>query len=167
VTIVGITPDIDGLGYFAEVLTENSPMPLHWYSEYHHVFGHNIGFALLVSALVFVGTRRSWKATIMALVGVHVHFLCDVMGSRGPDNWQWPIPYFLPFSGEWQWTWDGQWELDAWQNKVIGLAFFWATFVLAWWRGFSPFGLVSERADKAFVGLLRRCFPRAAKPPGG
>jgi len=159
ITIAGMAPDLDGFGYFAQALTENSADPILWYGKYHHVLGHNLGFAVLCCALVFFGTGRSWKAAGLAFVAIHLHFLCDVAGSRGPDNWQWPIPYLLPFTNSWQWTWSGQWELDAWQNKVLGVAFYLATFVLAWWRGFSPFEMVSVKADQTFVRMLRRCFP--------
>jgi hypothetical protein len=34
------------------------------------------------------------------------------------------------------------------------------TFWLAWRRGFSPLEMVSEKMDAAFVGTLRRRFPR-------
>jgi hypothetical protein len=59
---------------------------------------------------------------------------------RTPCNGdQWEIPYLLPFSDVWQWAWAGQWALDAWQNRAIGLALFVAVLVLAWRRGFSLF----------------------------
>ncbi|MDB6125643.1 MAG: rane-bound metal-dependent hydrolase [Pedosphaera sp.] len=44
VTVAGIIPDLDGIGIVAEVLTRNSAKPLTWWSDYHHVLGHNVGF---------------------------------------------------------------------------------------------------------------------------
>ncbi len=46
-TIAGIAPDIDGMGFIAEQLTRGWSRPLLWWSDYHHVFGHNLGFGLL------------------------------------------------------------------------------------------------------------------------
>jgi hypothetical protein len=43
----------------------------------------------------------------------------DLVGSRGPAGYQWPIPYLLPFSNSWHWTWKGQWALNAWPNILI------------------------------------------------
>jgi hypothetical protein len=81
-------------------------------------------------------------------------------GSRGPDGDQWPIPYLLPFSHRWEWTWGGQWELNAWPNFVVMGAALALTFYLAWRRGHSPLEMFSRSADKAFVEALRRRFPR-------
>ena len=61
VTVAGIIPDIDSLGIIAEKLTLDSDRPLLWWTEYHHVLGHNIGFALLVTAAAFaLAARRGW-----------------------------------------------------------------------------------------------------------
>jgi inner membrane protein len=37
------------------------------------------------------------------------------------------------------------------------------TIWLAWRRGFSPLEIVSERADSAFVAVLRRRYPRSLR----
>lgn len=49
VTLAGIAPDLDGLGAIPELLTRNSAHSLDWFSRYHHVLGHNVGFALVVT----------------------------------------------------------------------------------------------------------------------
>ena len=36
-------------GAIVEVLTRESENPLLWWSEYHHVIGHNIGFAVALT----------------------------------------------------------------------------------------------------------------------
>ena len=132
VTLAGVAPDIDGLGYFAEILTEHTTSPLLWYSKYHHVLCHNIGFGLLLAltAMVF-GIRRRMTA-FLVLVVFHLHLLGDLIGSRGPDNYQWPISYLSPFSQKWELTWSGQWELNAWPNVLITILFFAATIYIAW-----------------------------------
>jgi hypothetical protein len=159
VTIAGVIPDADGFGLVAEIATRNSAHPLMWWSEYHHVLGHNIGFGLLVTAAGYAfATRRRLTASLV-FVSFHLHLLGDLVGARGPDGEQWPIPYLSPFSVAWQWTWSGQWALNGWPNLVITAMALSATLHLAWKRGYSPLELVSSRADRTFVETLRRRFP--------
>jgi len=93
---------------------------------------------------------------MLALAAFHLHLLGDLVGSRGPDGYQWPIPYLLPFSDRWQLTWTGQWELNAWPNILLTVLFLVATLYLACKRGYSPLELISKRMDDAFVAALRR-----------
>ena len=158
VTLAGVVPDIDGLGAIAELLTRDAERPLDWWSRYHHVLCHNVGFALVVAAAAWLLSSRRSLTAALALLSFHLHLLGDVLGARGPDGYPWPIPYLLPFSSAWQITWSGQWALNAWQNFAItgGLLAF--TFYLAWRRGFSPVEIFSVRADGVFVETLRNRF---------
>jgi hypothetical protein len=99
---------------------------------------------------------------LLALVSFHLHLFEDLLGSRGPDGDSWPIPYLKPFSSI-ELAWQGQWQLNAWPNVAIRVALLMTTFWLAWWRGFSPLEMVSEKADSAFVNALRRRFPRDSR----
>ena len=92
----------------------------------------------------------------MVFVSFHLHLLCDLLGARGPDGDQWPIPYLKPFSNAVQLTWHGQWALNAWQNFVITGLLLLATFWIAWKHGSSPVELVSDSANESFVSALRR-----------
>ena len=159
VTIAAIIPDVDGAGIIAEAVTRGSERPLMWWSEYHHILAHNLGFALLVTIVSFLLAKQKAKTAILAAISFHLHLLADLVGARGPDGYQWPISYLLPFSDAWQWTWTGQWELNAWPNLAITLALFAMTFKLAWRRGYSPLEIVSTRADEVFVATLRKRFP--------
>lgn len=158
VTIAGVVPDIDGIGAIAETLTRGWERPLLWYSEYHHVLGHNLGFAVMVAAVSFMVATRRWKTAVLAFLSFHLHLLGDLVGGRGPDGYQWPIPYLLPFSDAWQWTWQGQWALNAWPNFVITIAALLVTFYLAWKRRYSPLEMVSATADRTFIETLRHRF---------
>jgi hypothetical protein len=158
VTLAGVVPDIDGLGLIAELLTRDSPHPLLWWSASHHVLAHNVGAALVVAGVVGCVAHRRWLCAALATVSFHLHLLGDLIGARGPDGYQWPIPYLLPFSDTWQWTWAGQWALNAWPNLVITGLLLGLTGALTWWRGCSPLELISPRADLALVGVLRDCF---------
>ena len=161
ITLAGVVPDIDGLGAIPDVLTRHSAHPLDWFSRYHHQL-HNLAFALVVSALALALANRKWFVGAMALASFHLHLFEDVIGARGPDGYQWPIPYLKPFSDAANITWSGQWALNAWPNFAITIALLLFTFHLAWSRGYSPLEMVSPRADRAFVDSLRTRFPRRA-----
>ncbi len=154
VTLAGVAPDLDGLGIVAEKLTADSERTLYWWSEYHHVLGHNLLFGLCVGGAVLALGRRRLRAAGLALASFHLHLLCDLAGARGPDGCSWPIRYLFPFS-EHGWSWQGQWGFNAWPNFLItGLALAWM-FRVAALRGHSPLAIVSRRADRAFVETVR------------
>jgi inner membrane protein len=162
VTLACVAPDIDGLGIIPELLTRNSAHPLLWFSMYHHSL-HNLAFALVIAAIGFALAAQKWKTGSLVLLSFHMHLLEDVLGSRGPDGHQWPIPYLSPFSSSLQLVWRGQWGLNAWQNVVITVVLLLITLWLAWRRGFSPLEMVSSGADNALVATLRRRYPRTLK----
>ena len=155
VTCASVVPDIDGLGIVAEYLTRSSQHPLDWFSAYHHSL-HSLLFAIVVTATCFALASQRWKTAGLAFLSFHLHLLEDLLGSRGPDGYQWPIPYFLPFSRTGELTWHGQWTLNSWPNFVITISLLLATFYLAWLRGYSPLEMVSVKADAAFVAALRQ-----------
>ena len=158
VTIAGVVPDVDGFGIVTDFLTRNSAQPTEWWGQFHHVLAHNLGFGLAVGVAAFCLATRRWVAASLALLSFHLHLLGDLVGARGPDGDQWPIPYLSPFSQDWQLVWDGQWALNAWPNFVITGALLALALYLAWRRAFSPLELVSSRADRAFVKTLRDRF---------
>ncbi len=157
VTLSAVVPDVDGLGIIVEVFTRNSSHPLLWFSRYHHSL-HNLAFAIVIAMLAFALATDKWKTSALCFLGFHLHLLEDLLGSRGPDGDQWPIPYLQPFSSAINLTWHGQWSLNAWPNFVLTFVLLGMTFYLAWERGYSPVEMVSERADRAFVSTLRSRF---------
>jgi membrane-bound metal-dependent hydrolase YbcI (DUF457 family) len=163
VTLACVVPDVDGLGIIPELLTRNSTHPLLWFTLYHHSL-HNLAFALVIAAIAFVLAKNKWITALLAFFSFHLHLFEDVLGSRGPDGYQWPVPYLAPFSSWLQLSWGGQWGLNAWQNVAITVALLLVTLWLAWRRGFSPLEIISARADAAFVHALRQRFPLAQNP---
>ena len=159
VTVASVVPDVDGLGIIAERLTQNSAHPLNWWSDYHHVLGHNLGFGILIAILAATFARQKIKVTLLVLLSFHLHLLGDLVGARGPDGDQWPLPYLLPFSNKWQLTWSGQWALNAWPNIAITGLLIGTAVLLARRRGFSPLEMFSSKADRAFVRAWRNRFP--------
>ncbi len=164
VTLAGVAPDLDGLGIVADFATAGSSNPTDWWGSYHHVLGHNLGGVLLAMMLAYAAGKRRAVTAFLVCVAFHLHLLGDVVGSRGPDGYQWPIPYLLPFSDSWQLVWSGQWALNAWPNLLLTAALLALTLCLAWHRGYSPLELVSAPANRAFVAALRHRFGTPAAP---
>jgi hypothetical protein len=161
ITVAGIIPDIDGLGLVADLLTRNSAHATTYFADYHHILAHNLGAALVVTLIGFFLATHRWLTALLIFLSFHLHLLCDLVGSRSPDGYQWAIPYLLPFSHAWQLTWQGQWELNAWPNFLITGAALVAMFWLAIKRSYSPLEMISKRADRALVETLQKRFKRA------
>lgn len=159
ITVAAIAPDLDGLGIIPELLTRDSATPILWYSEYHHLLGHNLLFGLMLGAVACGLAANRLRTVLLTLLSFHLHLVSDALGSRGPDGYQWPILYLWPFSDDWRWSWDGQWELNAWPNFAITITEVLIVLLLAWKRGRSPLELISASADRAFVEALRRRVP--------
>ena len=159
VTWASVVPDIDGLGIIADRLTRYSNHPLNWWGDYHHTLGHNFGFAIVVAAIAAIFAKQRVKTALLVLLSFHLHLLADLVGARGPDGDQWPIPYLLPSSKHMQLAWSGQWALNAWPNMVITAGLIGMMLIWARQRGFSPLEMVSAKADALFVHALRTRFP--------
>lgn len=158
VTLAAFVPDLDGLGVFADMLTEGTSHPLYLYDTYHHILMHNLAFGLFLTLVAAAFARRRLMASLLVLLGFHLHLLGDIVGSRGPDGYQWPIPYLAPFSDAWQFAWSGQWDLKAWPNVSLTLLLMALTLYWTWQRGRSPLELLSSRADAALARTLRTRF---------
>lgn len=178
VVCAGLAPDLDGLGIVPELLTRNSSHPLLWFSQYHHAL-HNLSFALVVTLAAWLycslpgftlspqiqpppTPNRAKIAALLAFLSFHLHLFCDLIGSRGPDGYSWPIPYLAPFSSKLQLTWHGQWALNGWQNILITCALLGVTLWIARTNGASPVELFSPAGNRLFVSTLRRRFSAQA-----
>ncbi|HVI78231.1 MAG TPA: hypothetical protein VM715_08700 [Candidatus Acidoferrum sp.] len=95
---------------------------------------------------------------MFAFASFHLHLLEDILGSRGPDGYQWPIPYLKPFCPV-QVAWQGQWALNAWPNAAITAALILISLWLARQRGFSFMEIFSRKADAGLVAWLHLRFP--------
>lgn len=159
VALAGVVPDLDGLGVVAEkaTLAAGWEEPLLWWTLYHHTLCHNLGFGLMLTVLAVLLAERKVVAPLVLLT-FHLHLLADLVGARGPDGYLWPIPYLLPFSDAWEWTWDGSWALNAPPNVALTVVLLALAMRWAWARGHSPVELFSKRGDEAFVRTLRERF---------
>jgi hypothetical protein len=165
VALAGILPDVDGLGIVADMF--NSAFrhkTTEYYQQFHHYWMHGAPAALAVTAVLVCFARRRGRVAIFALLAYHLHLLCDLVGSRGPDpSDKWPIFYLAPVHVHsiWllrhsTWIWKYQWPLFGWQNSLISIALFVWAMALAIQRGDSFIGVFNRRADAVFVGMLRQ-----------
>ncbi len=174
VVCAGLAPDLDGLGIIPELLTRNSSHPLLWFSQYHHTL-HTLAFALVIAIAAWLCSSlagftfgpsiqkptppiKPWTTALLAFLSFHLHLFCDLIGSRGPDGYQWPIPYLSPFSARLQLTWHGQWPLNGWENLLITCFFLMCTLWIAIQIGQSPLELLSTGSNDAVVRTLRHRF---------
>jgi inner membrane protein len=158
ITLASVAPDLDGAGIAAEYLTRDGAHPLMWYSAYHHVLGHNLLFGMVVTLVTLGLARHRWKTCVLSFFSFHLHLLSDLVGSRGPDGFQWPIQYLFPISTRFQLCWPGQWELNAWPNFAITGAALVLTLYVARKKGRSPVAMFSLSADQTVIKALRNRF---------
>jgi hypothetical protein len=158
VTLAGVAPDLDGLGIVLDIARGALHSgKYYYYPQYHHWLMHGLPAAAVCSVLLALPARRHWRVLGLAFLTFHLHLLCDLAGSRGPDTGDiWPIFYFGPLSQHPMWMWKYQWPLDGWQNRIISLAlFFWALW-LAVRKGDSFVGVFNRHCDRVFVGVLQK-----------
>lgn len=160
IACVGVAPDLDGLGLLVDKVNDWAGGESIYYETWHHVLGHNLGAALVFSAVAAGPARRGHRLAValLAFLSVHSHLFFDLLGSRGSDGSQWPIPYLAPFSQAWQLTWRGQWLFNSWQNTTIIAVVLLLTLYGAWKYGRSPVGLISAEADAQLTATLRARF---------
>jgi inner membrane protein len=160
VTWAGVVPDLDGLVLVGDVANRLLGRPeADLYQQYHHMLTHGLPAALVAAGVAFgMGTNRL-KTALFAFAAFHLHLLCDLVGSRGPDPSDvWPIPYLQPVSSHLTIQWTGQWELTAWPNVAFSVVLLGLLLVRAVRRGYSPVSLFSASADRTVVATLRARF---------
>jgi hypothetical protein len=160
VTWAGVLPDADGLGAVPDVIiswVSGKECTFHYYQQYHHVLLHGWPGALVVSALLTIFARQHWRVWFLCLLTFHLHLLCDLIGSRGPEPGDlWPICYSEPLFRHPIWFWGHQWRLDGWQNQTIFVVIFAGSLWVAVKKGYSFVEVVSERLDTVFIPVLRK-----------
>ncbi len=158
VTLAGIIPDADGVGIMVDFFMRRTSSPTDFWTQWHHILGHNLGFAFFIVLLAALLAHRRKMTAFLVFIAFNLHILGDIIGARGPDGNQWPIPYFSPFYRGLELCWEGQWALNAWPNFLITAVCLFFMFSIAVKKGISPLELISKRADQAFVGALQKRF---------
>lgn len=158
VALAGILPDADGLGLLVDAFNGAfMGRKTFFYQHYHHYLLHGAFGGILITLLLTCFAHRKWRVALLALLVFHLHLLCDLVGSRGPDPVDlWPLFYFGPFTKDPMWIWKGQLPLDAWPNRLLTVCLFAWSLWLAVPRGYSFVGVFSRRLDRVFVEVLRK-----------
>ena len=167
ITLSGLSPDVDGLGVLIDFATGHFEQPFYWWNKLHHVVGHNLFFALGLSLVTFWFAKNKKVTPLMVFLAFHIHLLGDLLGARGPDGYQWPIPYFYPLADAFQLVWPGQWALNSWQNMLITLITLIIMFIIARNRGYSPLEIISTRLDHKFIQTIRNRFGNPGEQGSG
>lgn len=164
VCFAGVLPDLDGLGIVLDVYTRITGLPeTDFYQSFHRLWGHGLPAALLLALLAATLAHARWRVFLPAFIAVHLHFGCDLLGSRGTTPQDlWPIHYLMPLSNGMLWSWSGQWPLVGWQNLTLSMALVAWTMMRAASVGYSIVLLFNRRADLLFVDVLRQWRHRIA-----
>ncbi len=158
VALSGILPDLDGAGilvdFWKQMITGSDRF--FYYQKYHHFLLHGWLGALLISLALALFANHRWQVFALSVLLVHLHFLFDFIGSRGPSVEDvWPIVYSAPFNPDWTWGWKHQLALDAWPNRILSVALFIFCVHVAVNKGDSFVGVFNRRLDQIFVSVLR------------
>jgi inner membrane protein len=167
IVCASLAPDLDGLGILVDGGTRllGCP-PTHVYAAFHHSLLHGVVGALIVSAGILACAEQRARTAAFGLLAFHIHLVCDLVGSGGSAPGDiWPIHYLAPFSDRLTFSWAGQWPLNSWVNIALTAALLALAIRRSAREGVSPFVLVSERANEAFVALVRRCAGRWQQHP--
>ncbi len=158
VVLAGLAPDLDGLGIIVDFATRTLGLAeTNYYQEFHRIYGHGLPAALVISAVVASLATSRARAAFCAFIAVHLHFLCDILGSRGKGAEDiWGIAYLSPLADKPVFEWSGQWELIGWQNTLITVVLLTWTFARGIRTGYTPLRLASRKADAQVVATLRK-----------
>ena len=162
VVLAGLAPDLDGLGIIVDFATRTFGLAeTNYYQEFHRVYGHGLPAAVVIGAVVAGMAASRWRAAMGAFIAVHLHFVCDILGSRGKGEEDiWGIAYLSPLADKPVFEWSGQWELISWQNTLVTVVLLAWMFARAIRTGYTPLRLVSKVADAKVVAALRKRFKR-------
>ncbi len=153
VTLTGFAPDLDGFGIIIDKFTGTTEL----YIKYHHYLGHSILSALILASLAAV-LSKSQKLIVwlLSFIVVHLHIACDVIGSKSPDGYQWPIYYLYPFKSDFELTWSGQWELNAWPNQLTIVILLLTSIYYSVTKKITFFEVFGERLNKEALNMYNK-----------
>ena len=139
--------DVDGISY---VFGQEA------YWNWHHVAGHNLPFAIALSAVLATFSTHRVKSFFLYLLLAHVHLVLDYFGS-GPN---WPIFYLWPFA-RWSIKNPHAWEFFSWQNITAAAVLLGWTTLIAIRQGRTPVELLTPDLDRRMVAFARAAVGRS------
>jgi hypothetical protein len=155
VALSSIAPDLDGLGIIVDKISGHT----NYYFQFHHYLGHSIFSAIAIATIAsIVANTQKFTVWCLAFIVIHIHIICDIVGSKGPDGYQWPIYYLFPLNADYGITWKYQWELNAWQNSLIVLLLILGSLYFASIKKITVLEVFSNRInDEAFRMFDKYC----------
>ena len=163
-TVSGVAADFDGAGLLIDIAAPIFGQHTNFWFAYHHR-GHSIWGALLVCAAVGIAAKTNkLKLAFTAIFLFHLHILCDLIGSKGPDGYQWPIAYFYPVYPDLLLTVSWQWVLNSWQNILFSILLIFFVVKKSLAINTSPFEIVSIKLDQTFIKMIKKA-PISVRSP--
>lgn len=152
-TLAGVAPDLDGLGIISDMITGTT----NYYAEYHHYLGHSIFSATLFASIAMLFSKtQHLRVWILSFLVVHLHILCDVIGSKAPDGFHYPIYYFSPINSDFSLIWEYQWELNSWQNQIIFVSLLGVSFFYLKRKRITFLEVISSRLNEVAYKMINR-----------
>ena len=149
VTAASLLPDFDGAGAIISI---------DYYARYHHIFGHNIFFGLLLALIALKFGVDKIKASILVFLSFNSHILGDLLGSGAA----WGLPYLWPVNKTvYESAYPFQWELDSWQNLLVTAVCIAIIIILGLIKNRTIIEVFSVNADAKVVIILNRWFGRS------
>ena len=159
VALSGMAPDIDGLG----IIVDKATGLTNYYQAYHHYLGHSLFSALVIASIASaIATAQRKVVWLLSFAVVHIHVLCDVIGSKGPDGYHWPVYYLYPLNPDYELTWQYQWELNAWQNHLILACLLGANFYYAAKMRITFLEVISRKLNDGALAMYDRYVRKVA-----
>ncbi|MGH1542733.1 MAG: metal-dependent hydrolase [Arenicella sp.] len=153
IALSGVAPDLDGLGIIVDKLTGSTD----YYLRFHHCIGHSLLSAFLIAGIAtFFAKSQKKLVGMMSFIIVHLHILCDVLGSKGPDGFQWPVYYLYPIDLDFYLIWAYQWELSAWPNHLVMAVLFALSLYYAVKKKISFIEVISPYLDREGFAIFQK-----------
>ena len=146
VTAVSLLPDFDGAGAIVSI---------DYYARYHHIFGHNIFFGLLLTLIALKFGVDKIKVSMLVFISFNSHILGDLLGS----GHGWGVPYFWPLNKTiYEFSSPFQWELDSWQNLLVTAFCIILIIISGVRRKRTIIEIFSIKTDNKVVAIFNRWF---------
>lgn len=146
VTVASVLPDFDGAGGIISI---------DYYARYHHIFGHNIFFGLLLFLIAWKIGFDKIKVSLLVFVSFNSHILGDLLGSGAA----WGVPYFWPVNETiYEFSYPFQWELDSWQNLLATAICIAAIIIFGLFKKRTIIEIFSVTTDAKVVTIFNRWF---------
>lgn len=147
VFLAALAPDVDALTHLLGLSVS---------LNHHHVWTHNMVFSLIVSVLsVACCANMRLRVFLFTQLAFYAHYFGDYFFTT------WPLSFFFPFSRR-AFLARGAFHLWHPVNDWLGTGFLFLALMVCVICRRTPLEVISPRADKTLVDLVRHFLHRAA-----